>query len=118
MTCNVVLAYARWIRYFTFLPYYVTYHTIPLHTPPYPPIHTPPYHTLPYHTTPYPSTARYHTGTLAFGSLIIAIIKMIRLMLQWIQDKLEEQGADNPLVKVRGSGSMGAPTSPGSPLPL
>ena len=43
---------------------------------------------------------RYHTGTLAFGSLIIAIIKMIRLMLQYIQDKLEEKGADNPVVKV------------------
>merc|ERR1712156_858728 len=36
-------------------------------------------------------TIRYHTGTLAFGSLIIAIIKMIRLMLQYIQDKLEEK---------------------------
>ena len=45
-------------------------------------------------------TFRYHTGTLAFGSLIIAIIKMIRLMLQYIQDKLEEKGADNPVVKV------------------
>ena len=45
-------------------------------------------------------TSRYHTGTLAFGSLIIAIIKMIRLMLQYIQDKLEEKGADNPVVKV------------------
>ena len=44
--------------------------------------------------------SRYHTGTLAFGSLIIAIIKMIRLMLQYIQDKLEEKGADNPVVKV------------------
>ena len=43
---------------------------------------------------------RYHTGTLAFGSLIIAIIKMIRLMLQYVQDKLEEKGADNPVVKV------------------
>jgi len=45
-------------------------------------------------------TFRYHTGTLAFGSLIIAIIKMIRLMLQYIQDKLEEKGADNPVVKA------------------
>ena len=45
-------------------------------------------------------TFRYHTGTLAFGSLIIAIIKMIRLMLQYVQDKLEEKGADNPVVKV------------------
>ena len=44
---------------------------------------------------------RYHTGTLAFGSLIIAIIKMIRMMLQYIQDKLEEKGADNPVVKVQ-----------------
>ena len=25
---------------------------------------------------------------------------MIRLMLQWVQDKLEEKGADNPVVKV------------------
>ena len=48
----------------------------------------------------YLSISRYHTGTLAFGSLIIAIIKMIRLMLQYIQDKLEEKGADNPVVKV------------------
>merc|ERR1711892_1221750 len=45
-------------------------------------------------------TFRYHTGTLAFGSLIIAIIKMIRLALQYIQDKLEEKGADNPVVKA------------------
>ena len=37
---------------------------------------------------------------MAFGSLIIAIIKMIRLALQYIQDKLEEKGADNPVVKV------------------
>merc|ERR1719350_1503496 len=45
-------------------------------------------------------TIRYHTGTLAFGSLIIAIIKMIRLMLQHIQDKLEEKGVENPVVKA------------------
>ena len=28
---------------------------------------------------------------------------MIRLMLQYIQDKLEEKGADNPVVKVYSS---------------
>jgi len=44
-------------------------------------------------------TLRYHTGTLAFGSFVIAVIKMIRLVLQYIQDKLEEYGADNILVK-------------------
>ena len=43
---------------------------------------------------------RYHTGTLAFGSLIIAIIKAIRAMIQYIEEKLKEKGADKPPVKV------------------
>ena len=43
---------------------------------------------------------RYHTGTLAFGSLIIAIIKAIRAFIQYIEDKLKEKGADKPPVKV------------------
>ena len=46
------------------------------------------------------SCFRYHTGTLAFGSLIIAIIKAIRAFIQYIEDKLKEKGADKPPVKV------------------
>ena len=35
-------------------------------------------------------TFRYHLGTLAFGSLIIAIIRMIRVMIEYIEEKLKE----------------------------
>ena len=45
-------------------------------------------------------TFRYHTGTLAFGSLIIAIIKAIRTAIQYIEDKIKEKGADKGPVKV------------------
>ena len=34
---------------------------------------------------------RYHLGTIAFGSLIIAIIKLIRLILEYIEMKLKGQ---------------------------
>jgi len=44
-------------------------------------------------------TFRYHLGTLAFGSLIIAIIRMIRVMIEYIEEKLKEYHQDNPLVK-------------------
>ncbi|KAG7279697.1 hypothetical protein CRUP_011629 [Coryphaenoides rupestris] len=36
---------------------------------------------------------RYHTGTLAFGSLILSIIQIIRVLLEYIDHKL--QGAHN-----------------------
>jgi len=42
---------------------------------------------------------RYHLGTLAFGSLIIAIIRMIRIMIEYVENKLKEYHQDNPLVK-------------------
>ena len=44
-------------------------------------------------------TLRYHLGTLAFGSLIIAIIRMVRVMIEYIEEKLKEYHQDNPLVK-------------------
>ncbi|KAK3576036.1 hypothetical protein CHS0354_005192 [Potamilus streckersoni] len=40
---------------------------------------------------------RYHLGTLAFGSLIVAIIQLIRVMLEYIEAKLKE--AENPVAK-------------------
>ena len=45
-------------------------------------------------------TFRYHLGTLAFGSLIISVIRMIRIMIEYVQRKLEEYGEDNVVVKV------------------
>jgi len=45
-------------------------------------------------------TLRYHTGSLAFGSLIIALIQMIRAALEYIEYKLTGHGQDpGPVVK-------------------
>ncbi|CAG9815700.1 unnamed protein product [Phaedon cochleariae] len=41
---------------------------------------------------------RYHIGTLAFGSLIIAICRMIRVVLEYIDQKLKKY--DNELTKA------------------
>ena len=46
-------------------------------------------------------TLRYHIGTLAFGSLIIAVIRMIRLILEHIENKMKEYHQENPIAKVR-----------------
>ncbi|XP_066152702.1 choline transporter-like 2 isoform X5 [Euwallacea fornicatus] len=43
-------------------------------------------------------TIRYHLGTLAFGSLIIAICRMIRVCLEYIDQKLKKY--DNPFTKA------------------
>ena len=42
---------------------------------------------------------RYHLGTLAFGSLLLAIVSMLRVLLEWIEQKMAQYGADNPVVK-------------------
>ena len=41
---------------------------------------------------------RYHIGSLAFGSLIIAIIQMMRVVLEYLDHKIK--GKENPLAKV------------------
>jgi choline transporter-like protein 2/4/5 len=43
-------------------------------------------------------TFRYHLGTLAFGSLILAICRIIRVILEYINHKLSKY--DNPCVKA------------------
>lgn len=40
---------------------------------------------------------RYHLGTLAFGSLIIAIIQFIRIILEYLDHKMK--GSENPVAK-------------------
>jgi len=44
-------------------------------------------------------TLFYHLGTLAFGSLIIAIIRVIRAMIEYVDHKLKQYHQDNPFVK-------------------
>ncbi|XP_029636675.1 choline transporter-like protein 2 isoform X3 [Octopus sinensis] len=40
---------------------------------------------------------RYHFGSLAFGSLLIAIVQMIRVLLEYLDHKLKD--VENPLAK-------------------
>uniref|UniRef100_A0A4W3HVB8 Choline transporter-like protein n=1 Tax=Callorhinchus milii TaxID=7868 RepID=A0A4W3HVB8_CALMI len=42
-------------------------------------------------------TLRYHTGSLAFGSLILAIVQFIRIILEYLDNKLK--GAHNQFAK-------------------
>lgn len=49
-------------------------------------------------TTGFLRTVRYHMGTLAFGSLIIAICKIIRACLEYVDHKLRKY--DNGVVKA------------------
>ena len=43
---------------------------------------------------------RYHLGTLAFGSLVLTFIRMIRVLIEYVEDKLKEYGEDSPIVKA------------------
>ncbi|XP_053577958.1 choline transporter-like protein 4 [Bombina bombina] len=42
-------------------------------------------------------TLRYHTGSLAFGSLILTIIQLIRILLEYLDHKLKD--AQNPCTR-------------------
>ncbi|XP_007949638.1 choline transporter-like protein 4 [Orycteropus afer afer] len=42
-------------------------------------------------------TLRYHTGSLAFGALILTLVQMARVILEYIDHKL--RGAQNPLAR-------------------
>ncbi|XP_075042640.1 choline transporter-like protein 4 isoform X2 [Mixophyes fleayi] len=42
-------------------------------------------------------TLRYHTGSLAFGALILTIVQMIRIFLEYLDHKLK--GAQNPCTR-------------------
>lgn len=49
-------------------------------------------------TTSLSRTVRYHLGTIAFGSLIITIIRMIRMLLDSLQDSLKK--SNNVAAKI------------------
>lgn len=48
-------------------------------------------------TSSFGRTLRYHIGTLAFGSLIIAIVRMIRVILEYIDHKVKQK-TDNKII--------------------
>jgi hypothetical protein len=43
---------------------------------------------------------RYHSGSVAFGALVIAIVKAFRLVMTYVQARLAEAAKDNALVKA------------------
>jgi choline transporter-like protein 2/4/5 len=45
-------------------------------------------------------TLRYHLGSIAFGSLIIAIVQMIRIALEYIDQKMRSTKQENTVIKV------------------
>ena len=45
-------------------------------------------------------TIRYHLGTLAFGSLILTFVRMIRVLIEYVEDKLKQYSQDNTVVKA------------------
>lgn len=46
-----------------------------------------------------PFDSRYHTGSLAFGSLILAIVQIIRVILEYLDQRLK--GATLPVASAR-----------------
>lgn len=43
---------------------------------------------------------RYHLGSLAFGSLLIAIVTMIKVLFEYFAKKYEKMAGDNVFVKA------------------
>ena len=47
--------------------------------------------------TAFKDTSIYHLGSIAFGSLLIAIVKLIRFMIDKIEKKLKKAVGNNPV---------------------
>jgi len=45
-------------------------------------------------------TLRFHLGSCCFGGLIIAIVQMVRLALEYLDQKTKDLQANNPIMKV------------------
>lgn len=48
-------------------------------------------------TTSFYNLVRYHLGSVAFGSLLIALVQMARTVFAWLQEKLK--GSENDISK-------------------
>lgn len=55
------------------------------------------YFFMTFHIVKFDFYFRYHLGSLAFGSLIIAIIQIIRVLLEYVDGKLK--GSENAVAK-------------------
>ena len=46
---------------------------------------------------------RFHLGSLAFGSLLVALVQLVRLLFEWVdqQTKRLHQGSETAKVRVR-----------------
>ena len=42
---------------------------------------------------------RYHIGTIAFGSFLIAMVQLIRIIFEWYRSQIEKANKDNEIVK-------------------
>ena len=42
---------------------------------------------------------RYHLGTIAFGSFLIALVQLIRIIFEYYREKLEKANKENAVVK-------------------
>lgn len=43
---------------------------------------------------------RYHLGSIAFGSFLIALIQFIRIIFEYYKSKIEAANKNNPLIKA------------------
>ncbi|XP_026811384.1 CTL-like protein 2 [Rhopalosiphum maidis] len=73
---NFVSAFSQMVLAITFTSWYWTFHKRDL-----------PFFSL---TSSFYKTIRYHLGTVAYGSLIIAICNFIRAILEWVETKLKK----------------------------
>ncbi|XP_018411328.1 PREDICTED: choline transporter-like protein 4 [Nanorana parkeri] len=81
---NFVIALGQCVMAGTFASYYWAFHK-PKDMPYFPV------------SAAFMRTLRYHTGSLAFGSLILTIVQMIRIVLEYLDHKLK--GAQNPCTR-------------------
>ena len=38
---------------------------------------------------------RYHLGTVAFGSFLVALVQFIRIIMKWVEEKMKKHGGAN-----------------------
>jgi hypothetical protein len=43
---------------------------------------------------------RYHLGSIAFGSFLIALIQFIRIIFEYYKKQIEKMGKKNPIIKI------------------
>lgn len=47
-------------------------------------------------------TFRYHTGSFALGSFIVAVLQFVQMVMHYLEKKMQEASPDNPIIKYVG----------------